>query len=216
MGLNAGMPRTHTTLAIRLNFARKKRRLRQEDLAAKAGVGQSQISKLENGTTSETAAIAKIARALAIPVDWLELGDGPEPDWELPYPPSNRQLAPPFEAQSFEDQALTSDRIKEMISADEVPAQFVYALEDDAMGKFGKAGARVLFHRANSAPVGAGVLVQDGSGALYVRRKAQGRQDSHWLAMAPNELYRSLDSERDGLTLVAVWRGVINRGLEDE
>ena len=97
-----------------------------------------------------------------------------------------------------------------------LPDRFVFVLEDDAMGTFGRAGTEVYFHAAQTAKPGAGVLVRDGSGELHVRRKAQGRGGDHWIAAAPNKgVYRDLDSEADKLTILAVWRGVVNRGLED-
>lgn len=103
-----------------------------------------------------------------------------------------------------------------MVLLGELPEKFVFALLDDAMGEHGRAGTEVLFHAAADAKFGAGVLVRDGAGDLHVRRKAQGRGANHWIAAAPNRaVYRDLDSEADQLTILAVWRGVVNRGLED-
>lgn len=97
-----------------------------------------------------------------------------------------------------------------------LPNRFVFVLEDDAMGAFGRAGTEVYFHTAPDAKLGAGVLVRDGAGELHVRRKSQGRGGDHWIAAAPNKgIYRDLDSETDQLTILAVWRGVVNKGLED-
>lgn len=56
--------------------------MRQSDLAKAADIGQSSISKLERGEAFETAAIAKIARALRVPAAWLEVVSDVEPDWE--------------------------------------------------------------------------------------------------------------------------------------
>ncbi len=81
VGLNAGM-REANTLGARLKLARKQRKMRQEDLASKAGIGQPAISKLERGDITETTAIAKLARALRVPSAWLELETDEEPDWE--------------------------------------------------------------------------------------------------------------------------------------
>lgn len=100
----------------------------------------------------------------------------------------------------------------------DLPARFTFVLDDDAMGEHGRAGTEVLFHASGAAKLGAGVLVRDKSGALHVRRKAQGRSDSHWLGVPAKSMldtYRTLDSEQDGLKILAVWRGVVNKGLED-
>jgi hypothetical protein len=117
--------------------------------------------------------------------------------------------------QPFDHPLLTRE---ELMTMGELPARFVFALEDDAMGEHGRAGTEVLFHKAGAAKVGAGVLVRDKAGALHVRRKAQGHSDAHWLGLPAKSMidtYRTLDSEADGLQILAVWRGVVNRGLED-
>lgn len=104
---------------------------------------------------------------------------------------------------------------EELMGLEVLPDRFVLALPDDAMGEHGRVGTEVLFHAAADAKIGAGVLVRDASGELHVRRKAQGKGPDHWIASAPNNLYRDLDSAADGLKVLAVWRGVVNRGLED-
>lgn len=106
---------------------------------------------------------------------------------------------------------------EELLSA-KTPSQFAYELTDDAMGAFGRAGTLVLFkaiENADQAKPGAGVLFKDKHGALHVRRKRQGKALGHWVASAPNDAYASFDSEADGLTVLGVWSGVLNRGLED-
>jgi len=199
----------------RLRYAREKRGLKQDQLAKMSRVTQSTISKLEKGTTQETTKLSTLARALRTPLDWIELRRGPEPAWEDPdaaHSPLPHSDVSAGLMQTFEHVLTT---MEELMGLQQVPARFVYALPDDAMGEFGRAGTEVLFHAADDAKPGAGVLVRDGAGALHVRRKAQGREDSHWLAIAPNRVYRDLDSERDSLKVLAVWRGVVNRGLED-
>lgn len=68
------------TLAARLKAAREVRGLNQTELADAAGVKQSDVSKLETGRNLTTTAIGRLARALAVPVEWLELGEG-APGW---------------------------------------------------------------------------------------------------------------------------------------
>lgn len=141
-------------------------------------------------------------------VQWMREGTGPMKAGAVVTPVAN-----PVIYTLFDDQLLTGEQIMGM---GELPARFVFALEDDAMGDFGRAGTQVVFESASEARPGAGVLVRDRDGQLSVRRKAQGRSQAHWLAVAPNGVYRSLDSEADGLEMLAVWRGVVNRGLEDQ
>jgi transcriptional regulator with XRE-family HTH domain len=80
-GLNLAMARPVETLAQRLSRARKKRGLSQTKLAELSGLKQSDISKLETGNMLKTTGMARLARALLVSDLWLELGEGPEPDW---------------------------------------------------------------------------------------------------------------------------------------
>jgi transcriptional regulator with XRE-family HTH domain len=80
--LNGRMERQVDTLGKRLRLARKKRALTQHDLAEAAGLKQGDISKIEGGTIQKTTGIARLARALCVPPEWLEDGAGPEPQWD--------------------------------------------------------------------------------------------------------------------------------------
>lgn len=82
--LNAGMPRSPSTFGARLKVARTKRELSQGALAIAAGLKQPDISKMELGLIQQTTGMARLASALNVPALWLELGDGPEPDWGSP------------------------------------------------------------------------------------------------------------------------------------
>lgn len=70
------------TLAKRLLKARTKRKLKQGELAKRAGLQQSDISKLENDRMHSTTAMARLAHVLQVPARWLELNEGEEPDWD--------------------------------------------------------------------------------------------------------------------------------------
>jgi transcriptional regulator with XRE-family HTH domain len=61
--------------------ARKARGLSQTELADKAGLKQSDVSKLETGKMLKTTGMARLSRALRVPDLWLELGEGPEPNF---------------------------------------------------------------------------------------------------------------------------------------
>lgn len=53
----------------------------QAELAKAAGLGQSDISKLELGGSKRTTAVVALAKALRVPAAWLEFGEGQEPRW---------------------------------------------------------------------------------------------------------------------------------------
>lgn len=56
----------------RLRQIREKRELTQDELAARAGFGQSQINKYENGKTDPTSdVLARLAHELEVSSDWL-------------------------------------------------------------------------------------------------------------------------------------------------
>ena len=64
-----------------MRLARAQRRLSQAQLASVSGLKQPDISKIEKGLTQSTPAIDRLARALCVPTQWLELGLGPDPIW---------------------------------------------------------------------------------------------------------------------------------------
>ena len=70
---------TVDTLAQRLKFARKERKLSQTQLAELAGVAQPDISKIERGETLKPTGLLALARALRVNAYWLDVGDG---EWE--------------------------------------------------------------------------------------------------------------------------------------
>jgi transcriptional regulator with XRE-family HTH domain len=82
--LNGGMPRdsTYDALAGRLRTARKARHMTQQQLAKAAGLQQSDVSKIERGEIQKTTAIARLALALRVRPEWLELRAGDDPNWE--------------------------------------------------------------------------------------------------------------------------------------
>lgn len=76
-GLNDGVD----TLAKRVKAGRKRLELTQQQLAAEAGLAQSDVSKIERGQIQRTTAIPALARALRCNPHWLDTGNG-EPQWD--------------------------------------------------------------------------------------------------------------------------------------
>lgn len=70
-GLNGGM---RDSLAARLKSARKERGWSQEELAERSGVSQSNISKIERGTTQSPEGLVELAAALGRDPLWLKTG----------------------------------------------------------------------------------------------------------------------------------------------
>ena len=64
------------TLAKRMKFARQRANMTQKQLATASGMGQGDISKLENGGILRTTNIVALARAVGCDPVWLETGEG--------------------------------------------------------------------------------------------------------------------------------------------
>lgn len=71
--LNGGM---RDSLASRLKLARKAALMTQKGLEAASGVSQSDISKIERGTTQDPMGILELAKALGVNPFWLKTGEG--------------------------------------------------------------------------------------------------------------------------------------------
>ena len=87
-----------------------------------------------------------------------------------------------------------------------LPARFSAAVWDDALAPQTPRGTVLVFEAAATPQPGHGVLVQDATGALHVRRYIPGTA-GRWVAGARNDAYTPMDSERDGLKLLAVATG---------
>lgn len=74
------------TLAERLTYAMQEREIAQEKLADMAGCSQTAVQKLASGKSARSRFLPAISRALAVDLDWLELGSIPEPTNELREP----------------------------------------------------------------------------------------------------------------------------------
>lgn len=119
------------SLAARLKTARTVRKLTQIQLAAAAGMAQSDISKLERGDSLTSVALPSLARALQCDVDWLDTGDG-EPDYGRvrrgwPFPRVDRAR---FVALTDRDQAHVETRL--LVAIEECEAKTGIGAEDAA------------------------------------------------------------------------------------
>lgn len=120
-------------------------------------------------------------------------------------------IAHPMSQMSFE--TVPSITWEQLMSEDPKMGTFSAAIPDDAMAPRVRAGTECFFKTDIPARPGAGVLVRDSSGAVYLReyREAAG---GAWEAHAANPAYRTLHSVTDGLCVIAVLRGVM-RGWEE-
>lgn len=195
------------TLGQRLRAARRHCGLTQVQLAKLAEVQQSDVSKVERGASGTTRGIARLARALGVDALWLERGVGSRPKWAdlghtdegvFPTTTSGSGSAARF---SVEDAPSLS--WGDVVVAVDLPAVFWTQLPDDSMAPRAPRGRRVCFDSSLPPRPGDGVLVMDSDGAAHFRLYRAG-SGGRWTAEAINVAFAPLDSERDGLRVVAV------------
>lgn len=107
-----------------------------------------------------------------------------------------------------EIQAPLSITWESVLKPTKLPAQFVCAVPDDALGQDTPKGTRYIFAAGAAPSPGVAIIVEDRAGYRYLRRYVQGAGDQ-WFAAARNDDYATLRSDTDGLTILAVaqWRG---------
>lgn len=88
-----------------------------------------------------------------------------------------------------------------------LPTEFVVVLPDDSMAPKAHKGDHVLLSSTETPRPGDGVLVRDKHGQLYFRRYRE-RRPGVWTAHPENDSYHALESDVDGLVIVAVSVGV--------
>lgn len=92
----------------------------------------------------------------------------------------------------------------------DLPPRFRVAAPDDSMAPRVRAGEVLEFQTGLPARPGDGVLVQDDAGHFYFRLYRE-RRPGHWEAHAISDAYQALDSQRDGLRVLAVLTAVYQR-----
>lgn len=98
------------------------------------------------------------------------------------------------------------------MGTEKLPEQFTSTVPDDAMSAHIRAGTECIFRSDLVPRYGDGVLVVDKHQQLHLRLYAQGDRPGHWLAKADNKAaFRDLDSEADGLRVLAVAAGEVKR-----
>lgn len=171
----------------------------QAALAAKLGITPAQVSIWVNASPDSRtgrprgisdASARRLEKVMGKPRGWMDQ-------------PHHGQAQPV----SLDLSQTTPVRLLEwdhMTSTEPVPPTFRLRLRDEAMAPLAPAGTTVTWDSTVTDPQpGDGVLVRDAAGALHVRRYRVGR--TGWEAYPVNSAYRVLDSEADGLQLVAVW-----------
>lgn len=204
----------------RVRWVRARTKLSQEAFGARLGVTKSAVSQWESADpdkrTEPTLDKLQLMTAhWSVRIAWL-LDD----ESDLPSPSDPRADAattPPDQgvAHGLSYIAITLPRLiswEDVMSSDALPAQFVVAMPDDALSPRIARGTELIFEVYREPIIGHGVLVQDNSGRRYIRRYAEGRAGG-WVGQAVNSAYATLESERDGLRVLAVMTGQRNGAI---
>jgi transcriptional regulator with XRE-family HTH domain len=189
------------------------RKMTQTELADLAGMKQPDITKIEKGLIQKTTGIARLAKALSVQVEWLELGDGPEPDWRA-IPKEDESLrnqlahSMSYLRAKVEPQAWGELTLK--AQSDDLDSEFWAVLPDDAIREMAPAGTKVKFTTGLEPSLGDAVLLVDPTGRLLVREYREHLVEG-WEGHAHSEIYARVPGNMPGVRIVAVATGIETR-----
>lgn len=185
------------TIADRLAAARKEAGLSQSELATRAGVSPGTIGNIEAGTRDAPRDVVEIATALGVSPMWLKRGLGP-------MRPQSRGAAHDM-SQSATTMPLQRVAWEQLMAAD-LSKPFELVVIDDSLGPDLYPGCVVRLDPNKAPQAGRPVLVRDSVGRHYLR-DYQVAGSGRWQAVARQRGYAPLDSEADGLRVVATMKG---------
>jgi transcriptional regulator with XRE-family HTH domain len=205
------MSRSLDTLALRVAYARKARKITQGDLAAEAEMKQPDISKIERGQILQTTGIARLAAALDVPVLWLESGDGVEPDFAVERRPRGARAEVLASAHRMSqelhyiDPQEGSQRVKwGSMTYDDLPESYWAEVPDNAMADRIQKGDLVKFEKRRDARPEEFALFEDSAGGWHFRQFMPGA-GLDFSAVATRPGYPPIDSKAAGLKVIGVY-----------
>ena len=188
-------------LGDNIKTLREARHWTLQQLADASGVEVGTIHALEARGSTRSKYAAALAAALDVPLETL-VGHTP------PYPrgsphgsaPQAHEMSPPW--LTIPPAIPWEDLMKLPL-----PDRFEVLMPDDSMSPRLRSGQPITFSSVERPRPGDGVLVADKAGVCYVRIFRQRTSDT-WEAHAHNQAFAPLDSQRDGLVVLAVLVGV--------
>lgn len=199
--------KTRSEYGSRLKQARQHAKLSQKQLAALAGMSQGNLSELETIGHSSGMTL-QLAMACGVDAHWLATGQG-----QMLQESGQSQVGlPPVAHPVILDEFTVVPTInwESLLDTVALPNVFKLAAPDTSMAPKVPQGTMVEFTRSLQPRPGDGVLVKDRDGHHYVRVYRE-KRPGHWEAYAINDAYSPLDSQADGLTVVAVLTAVAGR-----
>lgn len=168
----------------------------EQQFADLVGVTRGSVQQWERGTTAPNRGRqAGVADALGITV--AELMDDNE------VTPAHQLSPTPF-------RVPPQSEWREILEMKRLPSSFTVPMPDASMSGSIEKGTLLYFEAGSEAEPGQGVIVQDRHGDRHIRRFKKG-SGTKFIAEATNrDAFEPLDSERDGLKVVAVLKGVLS------
>ena len=205
-----------TPFGQRLFDARRAANLTQKQVATAIGMSQGTLAGLER-TAHSSGLTVQLASLYKVSAEWLATGSNlareSSPNW------SNEQHA----NAGARPRGLPAQPVSHPGRFDQVPVyawetlmpmaapiRFAVRCPDDSMSPFLRTGSVVYLERGLIPKPGDIVLISDADGRFYLRLYRP-RTATTWEGRPLNDLYQSLDSEREGLKLAAVFVGMEGR-----
>lgn len=174
----------------------KERGWNQSDLAGRLGVSSQNVTNWkQRGMPADK--LLQAAAVLGCSTDYLA---GNAPGGEV------RDSVFSLDAFSQKVYAYTVPPTKtteEIVAGVELGREFRYVLVDDALAPDRPKGLSIIWSTERQPRPGTPVLVMDSHKRLHARLYAQGRTPEQWMAVSTHRGYVELDSQADGLRLVA-------------
>lgn len=201
----------------RLAEAMRDRSVSASALAKQLKISYQAVKKVLDGKSGAFTASNndEAAAFLSVSSRWLSRGVGPKHLDAGADLPATMTVA--HQMSDFRMQTVSPLTWEQLMSEDRngtLAESFIAVAPDDAMAPLARAGHEFLFRKATEAKPGAGIIVRDGAGGLYLRQLRQSETPGDWIAAATNPNYRSFEHIKDGVQIVAVLRAPM-RGWED-
>jgi len=205
-----GMSRPLDSLGARLRYARKRLDMTQGQLAAAAGMNQSDVSKLERGDMLKTTAMARLCSVLRVAPEWLELGNGEAPS-ELLAAEDHPQYVGALDISTAQPMSHPTRKLHvtkvpwEELVQYEARGLFEVVLPDDAVLEVARAGTPAVFDAdmAEQALPGDIILLRDMQGRHFVRELRVTLDDKR-IAGSQSRALPDLEEEKHPFTVVGV------------
>lgn len=201
-----------STFADRLRAEREALGLNQAEFAKRLGCSPGAIGNWEKDTRLPSSdMLMRLAEMLGVREEWLYYGTPPRVDGGQKLPDSGPRS--PIFSDGNRIQIIATPVLEwEEVAMMDLPREFRLVMQDGAMAPQFKEGSVLLFstQEGHARPLDT-VLVADKSGNAYCRQYQQ-RTPEHWQAAALAPGYQPLDSERDGLRVLAIMVGSVSMG----